>query len=137
MKKLFSILLVSAFVFTAQSQALREVRIGTTKHKVTVKNTLEVDSNLIAKTNITLKTVTATLNFPATDSLASSDLTIAWTGAAVGDVVLVSPGLAAISAKTSYTAWVSATDVITVRFNNYSFATINPASASFKVKLIK
>lgn len=132
MKKLFALLLFTGFLFTAHAQTTHTTTIGAPKYKVVVKHTLQVDSFLIIT-----KTITATLNFQATDSLSSRDTTIAFYGAAVGDAVLVSPGLAAINAKTSYSAWVSATNAVTVRFNNYSFATVNPSSASFKLKIIK
>lgn len=78
---------------------------------------------------------TATLDFPSTSTLTSSDLTITTTGATVGDVAMVSPGTT--DANSSYSAWVSATNTVTVRFNNYSSGSIDPASATFNVVVIK
>lgn len=78
---------------------------------------------------------TATLNFSSTAAQTSADLTITATGAAVGDVVQVSPG--ATDANSSYSAWVSATNTVTVRFNNYSAGAIDPASGTFNVIVIK
>ena len=78
---------------------------------------------------------TATLDFPSTLMFTNSDLTITATGAAVGDVAMVSPGTT--DANSSYSAWVSATNTVTVRFNNYSAGAINPASATFNVIVIK
>jgi hypothetical protein len=84
----------------------------------------------------TILTGTATLDFPSTNTLLSADLTITVTGAAVGDpVALGTP--AAPAANTCFTAHVSATDTVTVRFNNYSSGTIDPASGTFKVKVFK
>jgi|SRR3990172_2335640 len=81
-------------------------------------------------------TATATLDFGSTAAQTSTDLTIAVTGAAVGDPVMV--GLpAAPDANSCFTAWVSAADVVTVRFNNYSSGAIDPASASYKVSVNK
>ena len=79
---------------------------------------------------------TATLNFGSTAAGQSSDLTVAVTGASVGDPVSV--GLpAAPDANSCFTAWVSAADTVTVRFNNYSAGAIDPASGSYKVIVTK
>jgi hypothetical protein len=79
----------------------------------------------------------ATLNFPSTNAQSSADDTIAVTGAAVGDVVSLGVPNAAVNANTSYSAWVSAANTVTVRFNNYSSGTVDPASALFKVFVTK
>lgn len=79
---------------------------------------------------------TATLDFPNTSTGTSADLTITVTGAAVGDVVML--GLpASPDANSCYTGWVSATNTVTVRFNNYSANPIDPASGSFRAMIIK
>jgi len=82
-------------------------------------------------------TATATLDFGSTAAGMSSDLTITVTGAVLGDVVTLGVPNASIVANTSYFAWVSATDTVTVRHNNYSALPTNPASGSFKVKVLK
>ncbi len=82
-------------------------------------------------------TGSATLDFPSTTTLLSADLTITVTGAADGDVVSLGVPNAAVNANTSYSAWVSAANTVTVRFNNYSSGTVNPASALFKVFVTK
>ena len=82
-------------------------------------------------------TGSATLNFPSTTTLLSADLTIAVTGAADGDVVSLGVPNAAVNANTCYTAWVSAANTVTVRFNNYSSGTVDPASGTFKVFVTK
>jgi hypothetical protein len=90
--------------------------------------------------NYTLaKTLTATsaLNFGNTAAQTSADLTIALTGAADGDVVLLGVPIAALNADSCYTAFVSAANVVTVRFNNYSAGAINPASGTFRISIIK
>ena len=79
----------------------------------------------------------ATLDFGNTTAQTSADLTITVTGAAVGDVVMLGTPNAAVNANSAYTAWVSATDTVTVRFNNYSSGAIDPASGTFKVYVIK
>jgi hypothetical protein len=72
------------------------------------------------------------LDFASTSAQTSSELTVTATGAAVGDPV--SLGLpAAPNTNSSFTAYVSAVDTVTIRFNNYSSGAIDPASASYKV----
>jgi len=82
-------------------------------------------------------TGSATLDFPSTTTLLSADLTITVTGAADGDVVSLGVPNASVNANTSYSAWVSAANTVTVRFNNYSSGTVNPASGTFKVFVTK
>ena len=82
-------------------------------------------------------TGSATLDFPSTLTMLSADLTITVTGAADGDVVSLGVPNAAVNENTSYSAWVSAANTVTVRFNNYSVGTVNPASGSFKVFVTK
>jgi len=77
------------------------------------------------------RTNSATLDFPNTGAQSSSELTIAVTGAVVGDVVQV--GATVNNNNSNFTARVSAAGVVSVRFNNYSAVAINPASGTFKV----
>lgn len=77
----------------------------------------------------------ATLNFPSTAAGDVSDLTITVTGAAVGDPVALGIGDAAITTTATFTAWVSATNTVTVRFSPK--ATEDPASATFKVRVLR
>lgn len=79
----------------------------------------------------------ATLDFPITATRSSSDLTITVTGSATGDMVALGVPNAAVLANTCYTAWVSADNTVTIRFNNYDNADRNPASATFKVMVFK
>jgi hypothetical protein len=80
----------------------------------------------------------ATLDFPSTGHGNSADLTITVTGADIGDVVALGIPNASIVANASYIAWVSATNTVTVRFNNYaSSGSSDPASGTFKIKVLK
>lgn len=83
--------------------------------------------------------VTATnLNFGTVAAQSSSDVTVAVTGAAVGDIVNLGVNNAAVAANSCYTAWVSATDTVTVRFNNYSAGAITPTTVNtFKMQITK
>ena len=82
-------------------------------------------------------TGSAQLDFASTNAQNSSDLTITVSGAAVGDVVSLGVPNAAVNANTCYTAWVSATNTVTVRFNNYSSGAVDPNSGTFKVFVTK
>lgn len=82
-------------------------------------------------------TNTAALDFPNTAAQTSSDLTITVTGAAVGDVVLLGVPAASVNADSCYTAFVSAANTVTVRFNNYSAGAIDPASGTFRAAIVK
>src|ERR1051326_541798 len=84
------------------------------------------------------KTLTAqtALDFGSTSAQSSSDLTFALTGAVAGDAVSLGVPAASVLANTCYTAWVSATDTITVRFNNYSSAAKDPSSGTFSVFVV-
>ena len=80
---------------------------------------------------------TSTLDFGSTSAQSSADLTITVTGAADGDMVSLGVANAATLTNSCYTAWVSAADTVTVRFNNYSSGSQDPASATFKVQVFK
>ena len=78
---------------------------------------------------------TATLNFLNTLAQTSSDLTLTVPGATLGDFVEVSAPVGSLAADSFYTAFVSATDVVTVRFHNFSAGAINPAEGDFRVRV--
>lgn len=79
----------------------------------------------------------STLDFSSTSAGTNSDLTITVTGAADGDPVSLGVPTASINSNSSFSAWVSASNTVTVRFNNYSSGTIDPASGTFKVTVTK
>jgi hypothetical protein len=74
-----------------------------------------------------------TLDFGSTLANTNSDLTITVTGATDGDPVELGTPNASIIGGTCYTAWVSAADTVTVRFNNYTTGAKDPASGTFVV----
>lgn len=78
----------------------------------------------------------ATLDFGPIAAAAQADLTITVTGAAVNDDV--SLGLpAAPAAGIVFNAFVSAANTVTIRATNITAATVDPASATYKVAVIK
>lgn len=82
-------------------------------------------------------TNTATLDFPSTLAGTSSDLTITVTGADTGDDVYIGVPTTAVNANSSFSGWVSATNTVTIRFNNYSSSPIDPASGTFRATVTK
>lgn len=78
----------------------------------------------------------ATLDFANTLAQTCSELTIAVTGATIGDSVLVGPPNG-LEANLSVTGYVSATDVVTVRVCNPTVGAINPASATWRVIVMR
>ncbi|HBB25179.1 MAG TPA: hypothetical protein DCZ59_02825, partial [Bacteroidetes bacterium] len=80
----------------------------------------------------------AALDFPNTAPQATSDLDVTIQGADPGDVVML--GTPAPAANSTYTAWVSAANTVTVRLHNYAAgggADVDPAAADFKITVIK
>jgi hypothetical protein len=129
---------------TATAAPIRLTSSGATLLSAVESGAVEFNgTNLLFTPSTTRHTVnhgltnSATLNFPSTTTLLSADLTITVTGAADGDVVSLGVPNAAVNANTSYSAWVSAANTVTVRFNNYSNGTVDPASALFKVFVTK
>jgi hypothetical protein len=107
---------------------------NTTQIATTAFVTAAVTANNTAK----VLTATATLTFPSTLTGTSNDQPITVTGAAVGDNVIVNGEALTNSVGTSYTAWISASNTVQVRFNNYSIVgAITPASGVFKVTVFK
>lgn len=78
-------------------------------------------------------TGTGTLDFGTVAANTSSDLTITVTGAATEDTVALGVPNGSVVADTSYTAWVSSANTVTVRLNNHATSTsANPASGTFR-----
>lgn len=83
-------------------------------------------------------TNSATLNFPNTVAGAIADLTLTVTGAALNDPVDVGAPNGSITATGSFYGWVSAADVVTIRFLHSSLVNAeDPASGTFKVDVHK
>ena len=82
-------------------------------------------------------TNTAALDFVSTNTMLSSDLTITVTGAALNDAVVLGIPNGSVMANSTFTAWVSAANTVTVRFNNYSAGTLDPASGTFRVSVLQ
>jgi len=83
-------------------------------------------------------TSVAFLNFPNTTAGSSSDLTMTLTGAVVGDAVILGVPNGSTSTNGVFTAWVSASDTIKVRFTNTNLATaIHPPNGTFRATIAK
>jgi hypothetical protein len=97
-------------------------------------------------TNVTLPTsgilvsaisASGIIDFTAVNANDSTTETIAVTGASDGDAVSLGVPSSLAGAGGIYTAWVSAPDTVTVKFSNTTAGLINPASATFKIKVLK
>jgi len=81
-------------------------------------------------------TATASLDFGSIGAGLSADLTIAVTGAAAGDaVVLGAP--AALEAGLVAFAWVSAADTVSVRLVNNTAGAVDAAAGTYRVTVLK
>src|SRR4051812_7896549 len=80
------------------------------------------------------KTQVSTLDFANTLAQTSSEKTVTFTGAKVGDLVQVTA--TTNTANITYTGYVSAADTVKVRLNNYSASAVDPASQDFTIRLI-
>nr|MBP9741604.1 hypothetical protein [Chitinophagaceae bacterium] len=80
---------------------------------------------------------TSTLDFGSIASLSTSTLTVTLTGAADGDLVYIGVPSAAYTAGLIFTARVSATDTVSIDCYNSTGSNIDPASASFKISIVK
>jgi hypothetical protein len=78
-----------------------------------------------------------TLDFASIPAQLFEDLTVTVTGASVGDVVSIGIPTAAAVPSSMFTAFVSASNTVTIRAANISLIAINPASGLFKVKVFK
>lgn len=78
----------------------------------------------------------ATLDFASTLAGAATDLTITVTGAVAGDVVLLGVPDGSTLSDGNFTAWVSATNTVKVRFANNSLTlALDPASGTFNARV--
>jgi hypothetical protein len=80
---------------------------------------------------------TAALNFGSVAAQSFADLTITVTGAATGDCVSLGVPTEAVTAGIVYSAWVSATNTVTVRAHNYTAGALDPASGTFKAAILR
>lgn len=77
----------------------------------------------------------ATWDIPSLGTLANSSTTVSVTGAAVGDQVVVSPAMP--SAGIVVSGDVTSANTVTLRAHNTTSGTIDPASTTFRVRVIK
>ena len=85
-------------------------------------------------------TITQALNFSDVGNWGTESRTITLTGAALGDVVVLGVPSSATNAYSIYTAFVSASNTITVRYVNNegnNLLDFDPPSATFRVSVLK
>lgn len=94
----------------------------------------EISNGAAEDSRTTIKrhfSATAALNFDLT-AVATQDLTVTVTGAALSDTVTLGVPNASLTADTLFWAWVSSADTVTVRAMRIA-GTPNPASGTFRV----
>ncbi len=84
-----------------------------------------------------VRSSTAALDFGPTPAQSSADLTIRLAGANRGDTVALGVPNGSVLPNSSFSAWVSAKDTVTVRFNNYSTRMADPARGLFRVTILQ
>lgn len=126
------------FVFDGINNLQTSFRYNSTERLGITSTGVAVNSGT---TLVRLLSASATLDFPDLSTEAYSDLTITVTGAAVGDTVILGlptnamPGTASVLCN--FTAWVSATNTVTVRAENPSTSTAyNPPSGTYRVAVL-
>lgn len=82
-------------------------------------------------------TGSSSLNFPSTPAGQSNELSFSVSGASDGDLVILGIPSVSENANSCYTARVSSSNTVAVKFNNYSALAIDPAVGTFKVKVLK
>lgn len=82
-------------------------------------------------------TNTASLDFPSVIAGGTEVLTIAVTGAGDGDIATVGVPIASQTTGLIWRAYVSATNTVTVSVTNTTAAPVEPATATFRVSVLK
>lgn len=149
-------ILVTPTLGTASATSINKVTItqpavGATLNLADASTLATSGSNSITltstgPTNVTLPTsgilvsaisASGTLDFVSVNAGGSDISTITVTGAADGDAVSLGVPSTLAGAGGIYTAWVSAPDIVTVKFSNTTGVAIDPASATFNIKVLK
>lgn len=86
---------------------------------------------VIRNTMMTGETISIPLDFPSTPAQSSSEINVAVPGAIVGNPVFIGTPIPA--ANTFYNATIIGDNVVSVRFNNYSNASVDPPLGTFKI----
>jgi hypothetical protein len=81
-----------------------------------------------------IPSVTATLDFPSTSAQNSSELTVTVSGATTSMTAIVQ-SKSINPANSMWSARVSSSNTVSIRFNNYSSGTIDPSSGDFVIKV--
>lgn len=100
----------------------------------------------VGSTDVTLPTsgeilagirTSPTLDFTSVPVNQSQELTTTVTGASDGDAVIVGVPSAIINLGASFTAWVSAPNVVTVKITNNSSGIIDPLPNTYNIRILK
>jgi hypothetical protein len=121
-------------------------RLNVTPSVVSVTTPLSVTGNTTVAGSLTVGggtpivkvlSVSVTISFPALAAQSNSTVPITVTGAAVGDVVTLGMPSTGPANMTTYSAWVSAANTVSVRYQNFSSASTTATSGTFRISVMK
>jgi hypothetical protein len=102
-----------------------------------VSNNLEFVETSTVYTLAKTLTSTGSLDFGSVASLGNAKLTITVTGAADGDAVSIGVPNGSMTDGLVFTAWVSASNTVTIQVYNSTLGAIDPASGTFRASVVK
>jgi len=122
---------------TIDAGAVDNTPIGATTRSTGAFSSLTVGSGTSGAAITGILTGSASLDFAnASSGACSADLTITVTGANVGDLVMLGIPTGSTGTRSTFTAWVSATDTVKVRHCALGTAQ-NPAAGTFKAAVFQ
>lgn len=90
----------------------------------------------ISKVSSDLLTTSATLAYPSIPANSTQIMSVALTGVNVGDSVIANPTSSGIEGGLVWSAWVSASNTVTIQLANVTTGAITPASRGWRVSRI-
>lgn len=125
---------VSSYVASGQVGVVTEGVVGKLPNPATGRFSYQILGTGIGLMNLSNSAV---LNFPTIAPQSHTELTVQVSGAAIGDPVALGVPATLGSTGLIFSAWVSATNVVTVRAHNCTAGPIEPDAGEFAVAVIR